>query len=285
MTAPLTIPASEYHAGTDETPRLSSSIAHILCTSTPLHAWTAHPGLNPYYERVEDSKFDVGRVAHSVLLEGEDIVYVVHEDSWRKDVAKEAREYARSLGKVPLLASHRDEVDRMVAAVREQIAAHGADPPLFSDGKPEQTLLWEEDGVALKARPDWLRTDLATIEDLKTTGRSANPDAYARNLFGVGGEIQAAFYRRGVEKVMGERPVFRWVVVETSPPFALSVITPSADVLALGEAKVDWAIKRWRICMESGKWHGYGTDVHEAELPSWEESRWLEREAREELVA
>lgn len=285
MTEPLTIAADEYHAGTDETPRLSSSIAHILCSHSPLHAWTAHPRLNPHYSRVEDPKFDVGRVAHSVLLEGEDVVYVIHEADYRKTVAKEAREYARSLGKVPLLSHHRDEVDRMVEAVREQIAAHEADPPLFADGKPEQTLLWEEDGVSCKARLDWLRTDLATIDDLKTTGRSANPDAYARALFGVGGEIQAAFYRRGVEKVTGERPVFRWVVVETSPPYALSVITPGADVLALGEAKVEWALKRWRLCMESGKWLGYGTDVHEAELPGYEEARWLEREAREEMPA
>jgi len=286
ISEPLTIPAEQYHAGTDDTPRLSSSIANVLCTATPLHAWTAHPRLNPHYERVEDQKFDVGRLAHSVLLEGEDITYVIHADDWRTKVAKEEREYARTLGKIPLLARHREEVSRMVDAAREQLARHEADPPLFSDGKPEQTLLWEEDGVALKARLDWLRDDRATIDDLKTTSRLAHPDAYSRNLFSVGGDIQAAFYRRGVEKACEvEPPFFRWAVVETSPPYALSVITPGADVLALGEAKVAWAIKRWRLCLESGVWAGYGTDVHTAELPSWEEARWLEREAREEMVA
>jgi hypothetical protein len=279
----LTIPAETYHAGVDETPRLSASIAHILCTQSPLHAWAAHPRLNPNYSRDEDPKFDVGRVAHAMLLEGDDVTYVIHADDWRTKVAKEEREYARSLGKIPLLARHRDEVAAMVDAVREQLAGHEADPPLFTDGKPEQTILWEEAGVGLKARLDWLRDDLAAIDDLKTTGRSANPDLYARALFGVGGEIQAAFYRRAVRAATGAEPVFRWVVVETTPPYALSVITPGSDVLALGESKVEWAIMRWRLCLERDLWIGYGTDVHVAELPSWEESRWLEREAREEM--
>jgi hypothetical protein len=281
----LTVPADEYHAGVDDTPRLSASIAHILCTQSPLHAWTAHPRLNPHYARDDDPKFDVGRLAHSILLEGDDITYVIHADDWRTKVAKEEREHARSLGKIPLLARHRDEVARMVDAVRDQLAGHEADPPLFTDGKPEQSLAWEEDGVSLKARLDWLRDDFSTTDDLKTTARSANPDAYSRALFSVGGDVQAAFYLRAVEKITGERPVFRWVVVETAPPYALSVITPGADVLALGEAKVEWAIKRWRICMESDVWQAYGNYVHEAELPGWEEARWLEREARDEIVA
>ena len=279
-----TISADEYHAGVAGPPRLSASIAHVLCTQSPLHAWTAHSQLNPHYERVEEEKFDVGKAAHSVLLEGDDNIYVVHEDTWQKNVAKEAREYARSIGKVPLLAKKRDEVMRMVDAARTQLDAHEAEPPLFSEGKPEQTLLWEEDGVSCKARLDWLRDDIVTTDDLKTTGRSANPDAYARALYGVGGEIQAAFYLRGVRAVTGQDAVFRWVVIETTPPYALSVISPGADVLALGEAKVEWALKRWRLCMASGEWLGYGTDVHIAEMPGYEESRWLAREAEGEVA-
>ena len=282
MSGILEMSADEYHAGTDETPRLSASVAHILCTSSPLHAWTAHPRLNPHYTRSEDPKFDVGRVAHSVLLEGEDIVYVIHEPDYRKTVAKEAREYARSLGKVPLLSHHRDEVDRMVAAVREQLAAHSADPPLFADGKPEQTLLWEEDGVACKARLDWLRDDLVTTDDLKTTSRSANPQAYARALWGVGGHVQAAFYTRAVEAATGTRPSFRWVVVETSPPYALSVLEPGGDVLAAGRSDMEYALGVWRSCMEAGEWPAYPNVVTRIEAPPWELER---RVAREEMYA
>lgn len=282
MTDLLTMSADEYHAGDEGQPRLSASIAHILCSSSPKHAWTAHPRLNPNYERKEEERFDVGKAAHSVLLEGEDNIYVVHEDSWRKNVAKEARDYARSLGKVPLLAANRDEVMAMVDAVREQLAAHEAEPPLFSDGKPETSVLWEEGGVLCKARLDWLRDDHATIDDLKTTSRSANPDAYRKNLFSVGAHVQAAFYTRAVEAVSGFVPTFRWCVVETSPPYALSVLEPGGDVLAAGRSDMEYALNVWRSCMATGSWPAYPPTVHRIEAPSWELDK---RVLREEQAA
>lgn len=276
----LEVSAEAYHQGVDDTPRLSASIAHLLCSRSPLHAWTAHPKLNPNYVSTDEAKFDVGKVAHAVLLEGRDIVYVVHAENWRKRETQEERTYARSIGKVPLLAIHRDEVDEMVNAVVKQLARHAAEPPLFSAGKPEQTLLWEEGGVSCKARLDWLREDYATIDDLKTTSRSADPGAYARRLYDVGGDIQAAFYLRGLAAVTTEiHAIFRWVVVETSPPYALSVITPGPDVLTLGGAKVEWAIERWRECLEQDSWPAYPQRVATAELPPWEESRWMEKVA------
>ena len=280
MTDILDIPADTYHADTDG-PSLSASIASILVTRSPLHAWTAHPKLNPAFVRDEDPKFDVGRVAHAVILEGADIVYVVHADTWRTNDAKEARKYARGIGKVPLLAHQLADVQAMVAAVQPQLDAHNALPALFTDGKPEQTLTWDDDGVRCKARLDWLRDDHATIDDLKTTSRSANPDAYSRNLYDVGGDVQAAFYLRGVEKVTGKRPEFRWVIVETAPPYALSVVSPGPDVLALGAAKVDRALETWKRCLDLNEWPGYPVDVCYADMPPWEESRWLERDARE----
>jgi hypothetical protein len=275
----FTMTPEHYHADPASVPSLTASIAHLLVSRSPLHAWTAHPRLNPAYERREDDKFDVGNVAHAVILEGRDIVYVVHADSWRTKDAKESREYARSIGKVPLLATQREAVDALCDAVRQQIEALHVEPPLFSDGSPEQTLVWEEDGgIMCRARLDWLRSDLRAVDDLKTTSRSAHPVAYARRLYDVGGDIQAAFYLRGVRALTGATPVFRWVVAETEPPYAISVITPGADVLALGEAKVEHALGLWRRCLETGEWPGYPSQVHVAELPAWEEARWIERE-------
>jgi hypothetical protein len=282
MTEALSIPAADYHDGIDEQPRFSASIAHIICSTSPKHAWTAHPRLNPNYVRVESEKFDIGAAAHSILLEGEDVIYVVHEDSWRKNVAKEAREYARSIGKVPLLAAARDEVMAMVDAVREQLAAFAVDPPLFAEGKAEQSLHWEEDGVHCKARLDWLRDDLATCDDLKTTSRTANPDVFRKNLYATGAHVQAYTYIHAVEMVTGSTPRFRWVVVETAPPYALSVCEPGADVLACGQSDWEYALGVWRSCLEADEWPAYPAVVSRLEAPAWE----LERRAmREEWAA
>jgi len=283
MTGVVAIPSDRYHADDiADTPTLSSSIASLLCTATPLHAYTAHPKLNPDWKPAKDKDaWDFGTCAHALLLEGIDRAVVVDADSWRTNAAKEERDAARAAGQVPLLTKDWDAMQAMVAAVREQMARHQADPPLFTDGKPEQTIVWEEDGVVCRARIDWLRDDHAAVDDLKTTSRSANPDAYKRNLFSVGGDVQCAFYLRGLKRLAGVDAQWRWVVVETSPPFAVSVISPGPDVLALGEAKVEYAIRRWRECLSSGEWPGYPLEVVRAELPPWEEARWLERELSE----
>lgn len=283
----LTLSAADYHADkVDDRPSLSASIAAILCAKSPAHAWVAHPRLNPDFERQHEEKFDVGNVAHALLLERdkppEDVVEVICADDWRTKAAKEARDEARAAGRVPLLSKHWHAVRVMVDAALIQLNAVNAEPPMFTDGQPEQTIVWEEpNGVLCRSRLDWLRDDRTAVDDLKTTARSADPAAYARALFSVGGDVQAAFYLRGLKALGHGDALFRWAVVETTPPHALSVISPAPDMLALGEAKVERAIALWAECLKTDKWPAYGTEVAYAEMPPWEEARWLEREDRE----
>lgn len=287
----LNIDAARYHAddtGRDE-PALSASIAHTLIARSPLHAWTEHPKLNPHYERKAEEKFDIGLVVHSIMLDQrplEEVVHIVHEPSWRTKDAREQRDYARGVGKIPLLFEKAAEVRDMIEAIGDQLARHGADPPVFQDGSPEQTLVWDDEGVWCKARLDWIRNDLRCIDDMKCTSRlgGANPAVFARALFGIGYDLKAAFYVRAIEKLTGERPAFRWLVVETAPPYALSVVEPEPGILELGRSKVDRAMAIWRRCLERDEWPGYPTEVLRAEMPSWEETRWLEREASEDVA-
>jgi hypothetical protein len=277
----LTLPADEYHADPCEQPSLSASIAHVICSQSPAHARAAHPKLNPDRVREESERFDVGNAAHTILLEGVDRLAVIDFPDWRTTAAKEARDQARADGRIPLLAKVLVEVDAMVGAVLEQLDAHSATPALFKAGTPEQTLVWEEPGgVICRARLDWLRDDRKTVDDLKTTSRSASPEAYSRALFGVGGDVQAAFYIRGVQELTGETPEFRWCIVETSPPYALSVVAPDPAVLTIGRKKVEFAIELWRRCLATNVWPAYSNEVAYAELPPWEEARWLEKELR-----
>jgi hypothetical protein len=44
---------------------------------------------------------------------------------------------------------------------------------------------------------------------------------------------------------------------------------------------VQYALDKWRACLGSDEWPGYPQSVAWAELPPWEEARWLEREERE----
>jgi hypothetical protein len=279
----LDLSAAEYHADRiGDQPTLSASIAKLIVAKSPLHAWSAHPRLNPDYRRDEDDRFDVGTVCHSILLEGNwDIVEVCEFDSWRTKDAKAQAEEARAAGKIPLLGKHYDEVAAMVAAVREQLPYLNVDPPVFVEGKPEQAIVWQEGSVHCRALVDWLHDDYTTIDDLKTTSRSADPDAWTKTMFGFGGDIQVAFHTRAVQVATGVTPDFRFVVVETAPPFAVSVVSLDPEALALANDRMNYAVKLWRECLETGSWPGYSRRVHYVSTPGYLEYAWLEKEARE----
>jgi hypothetical protein len=275
----LAVSAEQYHADalTDE-PTLSATTARILCTQTPAHAREQHPRLNPNYRRLEEQKFDIGNAAHRLLLEGEDCIHIVAAPDWRSNFAKEQRDFGREYGRIPLLESQWLELEAMVAALRAQFAHLEADPPVFTDGKPEQVIVWDEQGVKCRARLDWLRDDLTVIEDLKTTGKSADPRKWGQHtLFGMGYDVQAAMYRRAVRSLGGD-PEFRFVVAEVTPPFLCSVVTLDHDAWGFADAKVDQALTVWKRCLASGEWPGYDRRVAYAQMPGWAAAAWMERE-------
>lgn len=282
MTAPgiHAMTAETYHQDPCDTPSLSASIASILCAQSPAHAWAAHPRLNPDYQRVSKQEFDLGTIVHQLFLEGHtDSLVTIDAPNYKTNAAKEARDEAYAAGRTPILVEHLPRVNAMVEAISRQLKAHKASPPLFTDGLPEQTLIWEEPGgVVCRSRLDWLRNDHTAIDDVKTTGRSANPEACSRALFGMGYDTKAAFYLRGLKAVTGADAEFRWCFVETHPPYALSVLSPGPDVLLIGAKKVRFAIDLWRECMTKGEWPGYTNRVAYAEMPGWEEERWLRQE-------
>jgi hypothetical protein len=92
--------------------------------SSPLHAWHAHPRLNPDYRHDDDTKFDVGNIAHKLMLgRGKDIV-VLDFDDWRTKAAKE-RARRRRGRQARRARQARAAADRMVKAAREQLDARG----------------------------------------------------------------------------------------------------------------------------------------------------------------
>lgn len=279
----LDLTADQYHADSiGDRPTLSRSIANILCTQSPAHAYTAHPRLNPDWQRVEEDKFDLGTAVHDLLLGGPERLAVCDYKDWRTNEAKEAKFRARVQGQIPMLTKDHSRVLEMAEAVRDQIADWnrvGIEPPLLVDGKAEVTLAWEDEGVACRARLDWLRDDHTAIDDIKSTSRSANPEDWS--MFSFGGDLQSWMYSRAVEVLTGTLPVFRFIVCEVEPPYAVSVVTPGPDVLTLARKKFAYAAGVWRRCLESGEWPMYDRRVATVELPAWLENRWLLKEERE----
>lgn len=268
----------QYHDDPCEKPSLSSSIAKILISETPLHAWAAHPKLNPNFVREEKEIFDRGTVAHALLLQGIEAGVVLDHPDWKKQAARDDRDSIRAQGKIPILQKHWDVVQAMVARAKEQLAVHKEASNAFTAGKPEHTLIWEDDhGVICRARLDWLHDSYLLIDDYKSTGRDVNPG----NIMGKvvdDWDIQEAFYRRGVKKLTGKDARFRFIAQENTDPYALSVISFGPDIQWMGDKKVQYAIDLFAKCLEADRWPGYPDRICFPELPKWAEEAWVRRE-------
>lgn len=270
---------ADYFADPCPGPSLSSSLARVLLSSSPLHAWYQSPRLNPAWRPEESEAFDLGHAAHAYLLQGETGFVIIDAPDWKTKAARGERELARLDRKVPLLREQWERVVAMATAARKQLAGHAEPPPpLAGQGKPERTLIWQEGPIWCRAKLDWLHDDHRTVEDYKSTAMSANPAEWTRTLFNTGADVQAAFYLRGVKAVHNVEAEFRFVVQENFLPYALAVVGLGPDAMTLAEKKVARAIAVWQECLARNVWPGYPIRTVWADLPPWEETRFLESE-------
>ena len=261
------ISAEAYHADPAPQPSLSSSVAQILLTQSPRHAWLAHPKLNPNYVAEEDSRFDLGSAAHAMLLEGDDSGIVwVDADDWRTKAAKEHRDAARAAGVLPLLIKYQPILQAMVAEAQTYVASSELGD-ILSTGAAEQTLMWEENGTHCRARLDLLSADRRVILDYKSTENAA-PDAFIRQIGRMQYDVQAEFYCRGVRSEGGD-PTFVFLAQEITPPFACSLVGLSNAYREIGQSKCERAIRLWAHCLATNEWPGYSNRVAYAEPPAY----------------
>jgi PDDEXK-like domain of unknown function (DUF3799) len=266
-----TISAADYHADPCEQPSLSASIAKLLLMQSPLHAWLSHSRLNPNFEREEDSRFDLGSAAHSMLLERSDAPIVwIDANDWRTNAAKAARDEARANGKLPILAKYQTSLKAMLGAANEAIN-NSELAGILDTGAPEQTLVWTEGDIWCRARLDLLSKEKAVILDYKST-QNAEPTAFIRQISRMGYDIQSEFYIRGLAMVANAKANFVFLAQEITPPYACSLISLSRAYQELARHKVNAAMKLWRECMSTGHWPSYAPHIHYAEPPTWEMS-------------
>lgn len=279
-----TMPEETYRNDPCETPSLSASVAKILCAQSPLHAWAAHPRLNPDFVREEKEIFDLGSVAHALMLQGLEVAVVLDYPDWRGKEQRLLRDAARDVGRIPILTKQWDRIQAMVNAGKAQLAAHKEASDAFANGKPEQTLIWQEDcGIWCRARLDWLHDSLTKFSDYKSTGMTANPEAMSRSMFGAGWDVQEAFYRRGLMKLAGKEATGTFICQEDSAPYALSAIGFNPLIMRVGDGKVQRAMDTWAQCLAENRWPGYPDRICFPVMPKWMEEMEMEKEVAHAL--
>ena len=291
---PITAPGvydlsrQEYHLDPCPLPSLSSSIAKTLVERSPAHAWHAHPRLNPDAEQKHSAAFDAGNVLHDLILGGDEGLVVIDAPDYRTARAKALRDEAYEAWQTPVLAHKYDGLQSVAAHCLADLkryfpAVHEA----FRDGKPEQTIVWQEGPIWCRARLDNLPPNgSTTFTDLKTTGTSARPDEFAKQVWNIGHAVQWAFYRRGITAALGiENPTFRFLVLEVDPPHAISEIDMAPDAAAIADEMVERAIGMWTHCQHENWWPAYPPRTAYVEAPPWVKYRWAERQANREIRA
>jgi hypothetical protein len=294
-----TITAEQYHADPCETPSLSNSIGIKLIDSdkggSPLHAWTAHPKLNPNYTDKWARKLDAASGAHHLLLGRGKQIDVLQFDSFRTNAAKEARDASLAVSHLPLLAEDYENAVIMrheAAKFLHSDKLREEDPELSTrlidlfnadGGHSEPVVLWEEDDIRCRSMMDRVSADLRLIVDYKTT-TNAHPDAASKRIFDNSYQMQDAWYRRGLDAVDPEgrgRRRFVFLYQETEEPWCCSLIELDGHARAIGERQVHAATTLWRRCMRENKWPGYPPGLHYASMKPWDEGAWLAREMAE----
>lgn len=271
---------ADYRADPCPIPSLTQSLCKIALDRSMRSVRAACPPLNPDFEAEDDTKFDLGNTAHTMLLgRGKDIVALDFAD-WKTKAAKEAREAAAAEGKIGVLMGQHARAAAMAGEARAQLDRH-ADRDAFTSGKPEVMIAWEEDGIWCRALIDWLHDDLRTVDDYKSTAMSVAPHVIGFRALNGGWDLQAAFISRGldiIDPAGAGRRKFRFIAQETDPPHDIAVMHMTKPWMTMGAKKVGAAMQLWRAATKTSRWAGYGNRPMTPEYPAYQEKNWLERE-------
>lgn len=262
---------AEYHSDTlVPGGSLSSTGAKAILRSPAHYKWQQE-------NRVEKATFDLGHAVHSMVLGvGMEIVAIPESVLASNGAAStmQARSFiadARENGKVPLKADVVAECNSMM----ESILAHPLARTLLErEGKAEQSLFAQDPltKVWLRARIDHLSNvewGQSTILDIKTAA-SADPRDFSRSAADYGYDLQSEFYQHVLTLVRGDKDTsFRFIVVEKSAPYLVSVIELDSEFAAIGKVRMRRAIELFKNCKDNDEWPGYNPDTNLISPPTW----------------
>lgn len=252
------LPEAEYHG---DPATLSVSGAKTLLRSPKLYRYEQ---LNPKHSKA----FDVGTLIHALVL-GQPHTITVKDWDGRTTAGKNRAAEVEAQGLTVVSADDWDLAHAAADAVRINHIAN----KLLSDGRAEVSAYAIDPftEVPIRGRFDWLRDD-GWIIDLKTT-KDAEPSEFAKSIANFKYHMQAAWYidlarANGVD-VKG----FRFVAVEKTPPYLVSVVELTEEAISFGAELGHKARQMWAECRESDYWPDWGHDLVDdivtVDLPRW----------------
>lgn len=268
------IPMETYHGDCCAGPSVSGSgLVKIEKTSLAHYWWDSYH--NPKREPMDTTALSFGRAAHAwVLGEPEFNKYFVISpyDEFR---TKEARAWRDEQTRTVVKAEQFEAIKAMHKVITATPLVRNA----FVDGKPEQSLIWQdkETGIWLKARPDWLPNRIQFVPNFKTT-RSARPSDFERQAFDLGYHQGAALTIEGLKQVLGwTNPSYYFVAQEKEPPYVSGLFIMRDTDIEWGALQNRRALRRLSDALMKGRWPGYADNAVEIMMPAWAEKKLLDQ--------
>jgi hypothetical protein len=221
------IPNEDYHAGVG----ISSSYIRRFGQSQ-LHA------IEHKQESSPNLKF--GTASHSLIVEGQEAfdkeVRVLTGSPYTKAYKEEKAEYEEQ-GFIVLKESEVETIQSM----KDNMVYEG-NAYLDAKGKiAEASVYWYEDDILCKCRPDMMCPPLKepnsdnkiVIVDYKTT-ISCEPFAFNKSVKKYGYDMQAAWYRRGIQMAGYDVDDFVFIAQEKVHPYASKVFRITKEQMDFG---------------------------------------------------
>ena len=231
----------------DDTIYITNSMLSKLSEKSPAHFrhWL-HNKPEP------TAAMKIGSAIHSAVLTPEWFMrdYVIAPDVDRR--TKAGKETFRKFEEVNLKKIITHKEDGMIKDIVHTINQDKFVKKLFSGGKPEQIVCFEDEQTGLKCKSmiDYLKND-GTIIDLKTTQDAGPSFVHSVNRYKY--HKQAAFY---LDAVKAER--FIIVAIEKVKPYALNVFELSKETIQEGRLLYRDELNIMAQCMEKDYWPSYG---------------------------
>jgi hypothetical protein len=290
----LGVSHSHYHqddCGTD-TPTLSRSVAEVLLSQSPAHAYACHPKLGGKGGKLATKAMDKGTFLHDRFLGGGPEIVIVDAPDWRKRKEPAAgftvadpgptRDEAVAAGKLVMLPKELAQRTREEDSLRKLVLSHPA-MVNFDKMAKEAVVVWADElGVVWRCRLDLFWQSHGVSWDLKFT-ESASEDAIDRAMRWGSHGLQCAVYESAMSALTPElvgRNELHFLFAEFGG-LGCRAARPGPGKLQVAEDQRKRASKIWKKCLESGEWPGYPEQELIVEASSFEIQREMDRQIAE----
>lgn len=171
----------------------------------------------------------------------------------------------------------RDEWESARAAA-EKVRSHPRVAEILATGEAQVSLEWQEEGVTVAGRPDFLSSSAGLVLDLKSTSGGLDMHALGSTVAKWRYHIQIALYVMGLEaQGVSLEPAF--LFVQSSPPYDCRVVTLVPDQVEAAKRDARRLLRRIAKCEATGVWPGASESIEPLVLPPYAFGPEIEMEA------